>query len=168
MPIGDIILNIVFYIFAGVVVFCSLMVAMSKNIIHSVFALLGVLFSTAAFYAIMGVDFMVAMQILIYVGGILLLIIFAVMLTRGISNINVSNVSSPTIISIFLVFCLFSLMLIITMFHKWAFFMKTTEAITAKIGELLANEYLLPFEILSLVLLAALIGATFLSRKEAK
>jgi len=168
MLLGDIILNILFYLFAIVAMGGALAVAASRNIVRSAFALLAVLFSAAAFYALMQMDFIVAVQILIYVGGILVLIIFAIMLTHKITDINVSNESAPSIVTFFASVCVLFAIVMIILYHKWSVVEKKAEALTAKIGELLANEYLLPFEIISVLLLAALIGAAFLARKEVK
>ena len=107
MAASDIVLNVVFYVFAAGAIGGAVMVATSRNIVRSAFSLLAVLFSVAALYAIMKADFLAAAQILIYVGGILVLIIFAVMLTHRITDVNVSNDSTPGPAAVFAVFCLF-------------------------------------------------------------
>ena len=95
MEISEIVLNVVFYVFAAIVVCSAVAVAWNKNIVRSAFSLLGVLFGAAALYAIMKADFIAAAQILIYVGGIMVLIIFAIMLTHRITDVKVSNESTP-------------------------------------------------------------------------
>ena len=95
MEISEIVLNVVFYVFAEIVVCSAGAVAWNKNIVRSAFSLLGVLFGAAALYAIMKADFIAAAQILIYVGGIMVLIIFAIMLTHRITDVKVSNESTP-------------------------------------------------------------------------
>ena len=94
MEVSEILVNVVFYAFAAVVVIGAFFVAWSRNIVRSAFSLLAVLFGVAALYALMKADFIAAAQILIYVGGILVLIIFAVMLTHRITDVNVSNEST--------------------------------------------------------------------------
>jgi NADH-quinone oxidoreductase subunit J len=168
MSIGEIILNIVFYLFAVIAVLGALGVALFKNIVRSAFALLAVLISAAAFYAILGADFIMAIQILVYIGGILVLIIFAVMLTSKISDINVSNVSTPTAVAFFSVLCIFFTLITVFVSKGWQIVDKTPSYQTEKIGTALMNEYLLPFEIVSVLLLAALIGAAYIVRKEIK
>ncbi|HKS17471.1 MAG TPA: NADH-quinone oxidoreductase subunit J, partial [Planctomycetota bacterium] len=95
MPVSELLLNLVFYLVAAAALGGGVAVALSKNIVRSAFALLTVLFSVAALYALMRADFIVAAQILIYVGGILVLIIFAIMLTHKITDVKLSNESSP-------------------------------------------------------------------------
>jgi NADH:ubiquinone oxidoreductase subunit 6 (subunit J) len=120
MAISELLLNLVFYIVAAAAVGGGLAVALSKNIVRSAFALLTVLFSVAAVYALVRADFIVAAQILIYVGGILVLIIFAIMLTHKITDVKLSNESSPGPVSVTACACVF--ILIVTAFvygFKW-------------------------------------------------
>ncbi len=119
MTSGDIVLNGVFYVFALAAVGGSVAVAISRNIVRSAFALLAVLGAVAAFYAFMRADFIFAAQILIYVGGILVLIIFAIMLTHRITDVKVSNESTPGPAAFFACLCvLFSLIVVIAT-YRW-------------------------------------------------
>jgi NADH:ubiquinone oxidoreductase subunit 6 (subunit J) len=114
MSTEEILVNVVFYLFAAGAVVAAIAVALSQNIIRSAFALLGVLFAAAALYAFMRADFVVAAQIIIYVGGILVLIIFAVMLTHKITDVHASNESVPGPAAVFASLCvLFALVVII-------------------------------------------------------
>ena len=147
----------------------SVAVATSRNIVRSAFALLAVLFSAAALYAVMKADFIAAAQVLIYVGGILVLIIFAVMLTHRVADVRVSNRGLgrwPTLIVITIVGAVMGRALSVANWHHVdpAAPLPTTYAI----GDGLLTSYVLPFELASVVLLAALIGAVVLSRKELK
>src|SRR2546430_13484712 len=74
----------VFYLIALITVVSAGMVAFSRNIIYSAFSLLGTFGGVAGLYVFLGADFVAAVQLLIYVGGILILILFAVMLTHRI------------------------------------------------------------------------------------
>src|SRR5687768_9524918 len=114
MPTSELLLNVVFYIVAAAALGGGLAVALSKNIVRSAFALLTVLFAVAAVYALIRADFIVAAQILIYVGGILVLIIFAIMLTHKITDVKLSNESSPGPVSV--TACLTVFVLIVTAF----------------------------------------------------
>jgi NADH:ubiquinone oxidoreductase subunit 6 (subunit J) len=120
MPVSEIILNVLFYVFAAGAIGGAAAVALSKNIVRSAFALLAVLVSVAAMYALMKADFIAAAQVLIYVGGILVLIIFAVMLTHRITDVKMSNDSGPGLAAACACFCfLFSVVLIILALPKW-------------------------------------------------
>ncbi len=95
MAASEIVLNVLFYAFAAAAVGGAAAVAASRNIVRSAFSLLAVLLSAASMYAIMKADFVAAAQVLIYVGGILVLIVFAVMLTHRITDVRLSNESAP-------------------------------------------------------------------------
>ena len=120
MAASEILLNVVFYALAAGAVGGAVAVAVSRNIVRSAFALLAVLFSVAGLYAVMKADFIAAAQVLIYVGGILVLIIFAVMLTHRITDVKLSNDSTPGPAAFCACLCLlFSLVVVILFTAKW-------------------------------------------------
>jgi NADH-quinone oxidoreductase subunit J len=159
----------VFYLIALVTVVSAGMVAFSRNIIYSAFSLLGTFMGVAGLYVFLGADFVAAVQLLIYVGGILVLILFAVMLTHRITDVQITNRSAGRIPAL-LVIALFLVLLIqIVKATPWARAKEVAyTATTARIGDSFLYDYLLPFELASLVLLGAMIGAVVLSRKEIK
>jgi NAD(P)H-quinone oxidoreductase subunit 6 len=142
-------------------------VAFSRNIIYSAFSLLGAFAGVAGIYVFLGADFVAAIQLLIYVGGILVLILFAVMLTHRITDVKITNRAAGKIPALAIVGVLIGLLVQTIRQTPWA---KAKEVLytptSAKIGDMFLQEYLLPFELASLVLLAALIGAVVLARKE--
>jgi NAD(P)H-quinone oxidoreductase subunit 6 len=159
----------VFYLIAIITVGSAAVVAFSRNIIYSAFSLLGTFAGVAGLYVFLGADFVAAVQVLIYVGGILVLILFAVMLTHRITDVEITNRAAGRLPGL-LVVAVFLVLLIQTIRETpWV---KVKEVVhqptTARIGELFLENYLLPFELASLVLLAAMIGAVVLSRKEIK
>src|SRR5262245_7123871 len=89
---------IFFYMLAGVVVVSAAGVALAPNILYSAFALLGTLAGVAGLYLYLGADFVGIAQLLIYVGGILVLILFAVLLTNRIGEVNASNLSTGLLV----------------------------------------------------------------------
>src|SRR5579863_1403315 len=120
MGASEILLNVVFYVLAAAAIGGAVAVATSRNIVRSAFALLAVLFSVAALYAVMKADFIAAAQVLIYVGGILVLIIFAVMLTHRITDVKLSNDSTPGPAAFCACLCLlFSLVVVILATVRW-------------------------------------------------
>ena len=130
-------LNVFFYLFAAGALGGAAAVALSRNIVRSAFALLAVLVSVAAMYAIMKADFIAAAQVLIYVGGILVLIIFAVMLTHRITDVNVSNDSAPGLAAACACFCLlFSIVLIVVALSRYMVdpFKREAEAVGFQAG----------------------------------
>ena len=159
----------VFYLIAIVTVGSAVMVAFSRNIIYSAFSLLGTFMGVAGLDVFLGADFVAAVQVLIYVGGILVLILFAVMLTHRITDVEITNRAAGRIPAIIVIGVLIYLLITTIQETSWV---KAKEiahaATTGRIGDLFLENYLLPFELASLVLLAALIGAVVLSRKEIK
>src|SRR5215813_11698377 len=83
--------QVVFYLLAAITVGSAAMVAFSRNIVYSTFALLGAFTGVVGIYVLLAADFVAMVQLLVYVGGILVLTIFAVMLTQGIADVSVSN-----------------------------------------------------------------------------
>ena len=159
----------VFYLIALITVVSAGMVAFSRNIIYSAFSLLGTFMGVAGLYVFLGADFVAAVQVLIYVGGILVLILFAVMLTHRITDVEITNRAAGRIPALIIVGVLLYLLIQAIKETPWV---KAKEIVyaptTARIGALFLEQYLLPFELASLILLAAMIGAVVLSRKEIK
>jgi NAD(P)H-quinone oxidoreductase subunit 6 len=158
---------VVFYLVAAVTVVSAAMVAFSRNIIHSAFSLLGTFAGVSGIYVFLGADFVAAVQLLIYVGGILVLILFAVMLTHRITDVKITNRAAGRVPALLIVAILIGLLIQTIRETTWAKAKEIAFAPTAaQIGDLFLQNYLLPFELASLVLLAALIGAVVLARKE--
>lgn len=159
----------VFYLIVAITLGSAAMVAFSRNIIYSAFSLLGTFMGVAGLYIFLGADFVAAVQVLIYVGGILVLILFAVMLTHRITDVEITNRAAGRIPALIVIGVFIYLLVQTVRETPWA---KAKEivyaATTGKIGDLFLDTYLLPFELASLVLLAALIGAVVISRKEIK
>jgi NADH-quinone oxidoreductase subunit J len=161
--------TVVFYLVAAITVVSAAIVAFSRNIIYSAFSLLGTFMGTAGLFVFLGADFVAAVQVLIYVGGILVLILFAVMLTHRITDVEITNRSVGRVPALIIIGVFFALLVQTIGETNWVRIKDLTyQPTTARIGELFLEEYLLPFELASLVLLAAMIGAVVLSRKEIK
>lgn len=159
----------VFYLVAGVTVGSACVVAFSRNIVHAVFSLLGTFAGMAGLYVFLGADFVAAVQILIYVGGILVLILFAVMLTHRIGDVRITNRTVGRIPAILAIALLLAILLQGIRETSWVKIKEIAYSpTTAEIGSLLLADYLLPFQIAAVVLLVALIGAITISRKEIK
>ncbi|MGH7835898.1 MAG: NADH-quinone oxidoreductase subunit J family protein [Candidatus Binatia bacterium] len=161
--------RIVFLVIAAVTIGSAAMVAFSRNIIYSAFSLLGTFAGVAGIYVFLGADFVAAVQILLYVGGILIILLFAVMLTHRITDVRITNRAVGRIPALIVAGVLLFLLVQSVRETSWA---KAHEIVyaptTARIGDLFLETYLLPFELASIVLLVALIGAATLCRKETK
>jgi NADH-quinone oxidoreductase subunit J len=165
MPSFD---TLLFLILAGLALGSAGVVAFSKNIIHSALALLGTFLGVAGMYITLSADFLAATQILVYVGGTLTLILFAVMLTARIEDMKVSNPTQGLIPGVALVGGLLLVLGKVATTTPWALDRQPSNPSTAKLGHAFLSEYLLPFEIGSVVLLAAMIGSVVLARRAVK
>jgi NADH-quinone oxidoreductase subunit J len=157
-----------FFGLAALTLGSAAIVAFSKNIIYSTLALLGTFLGIAGLYITLSADFLSAVQILVYVGGTLTLILFAVMLTSRIEDMKISNPSQGVAVAFGLVTVMLLVLGKVATMTKWPEQAKPPMPSTAKLGHAFLGEYLLPFEIGSVVLLAAMIGAVVLARRAVK
>lgn len=162
--------DITFYLFAIITVFSACIVVFSRNVVYSAFALLFTFFGVAGLYVLLHADFLAVTQILIYVGGILVLLLFGVMLTNKIITVDIKTGSVHAVPAL-LVVALVAGSLSGLFYSTWRNVSTPPSDLvstTPTIGEMLMTTYVLPFEIASVVLLVALIGAAFISRRGGK
>jgi len=162
--------DLIFYLMAGLAMVSAAGVAFSRNIIYSSLALLGTLLGAGGLYVFLNADYVAISQLLIYIGGVLVLILFAVMLTSKISDQKHSNPSVGIMPGLVLLAALLGVLGYVATRSPWltAGALFDAPQTSATIGNLFLREYLLPFEVSSLVLLATLIGAVVIARKEIK
>jgi NADH-quinone oxidoreductase subunit J len=157
--------TLVFYLLAALAIGGGLQVALGRNIVHGAFALLATFLGMAGLYACLGSDLVAVVQLLVYVGGVLVLILFAVMLTARISDVNLSNGSRGMVAGVSAVLCLtFSTIWVALRFPAEDQPTSPTGPTTSAVGDALLGPYVLPFEVISVLLLAALIGAVTIAR----
>ena len=156
--------QIVFWFFAALTVCSAVVVVFHSRIIYSAFALLFTFFGVAALYVYLSADFLAAAQVLIYVGGILTLIIFGVFLTAKITTLDIPDQTHQRYVALIpLILLGIGIFLVIVRTH-WGEVLLNTRPTTEELGELLLTKYLVPFELASILLLAALVGAMRLAR----
>jgi NADH-quinone oxidoreductase subunit J len=164
--------QLVFYLFALLTVGSAIIVVTVKNIVHAAFSLMVTLFSVAGLYVFLQADFLAATQVIVYVGGILVLILFGVMMTSGRLDMTLRLERGQLFWGGLVSLIIFLLLLsVITKTPQWENVDEgaSQEPTTQKIGEMIMQkEFLLPFEIVSILLLVALIGAALISRKEVR
>ena len=159
----------VFSMIAGVICSSALVVAVSRDIVRSAFALIGTFGGVAGLYGFLAADFLMATQLLVYVGGILVLILFAVLLTHRIRESSVTNQSVGLIPAAVLALLFVGLISKVAIFTRWPTGpAMTPNPISGKLGDAFLGHYLLPFELASVVLLVAMIGAVILARREVR
>jgi len=163
--------DLIFLLFAVVSVGAASIVVFSKRIVYAAFGLMLSLFSIGALYIFLSADFLAAVQLVIYVGGIVVLLLFGVLLTAKITTVKVTTKTGSRIWGTIAAAGFFGLILTMILRGSWELLPEKDLAYlpqTESIGELLMTKYLLPFEVASILLLVALIGAMFIIRAESK
>lgn len=159
----------VWFLFATLTAVGAAGAAFSRNLVYSAFALLAALFGVAALFAWLSADYLAITQLIVYVGGILVLFLFAVMLTNRISEVEGSNPVIGARPAAVISLAVFGVLTYVAIGTDWRMLPTTTRSeTTAYIGDMLLSTYLLPFEILSVVILGTLVGAVVMARKEMK
>jgi NADH-quinone oxidoreductase subunit J len=157
---------VVFYALALATVLSAMGVALARNILYSAFSLLGTLAGVAGLYLYLGADFVGVTQILVYIGGILVLILFAVLLTNRIADVRVSNLSAGVLVTAPAALAVLGLLVRMTTRTAWPRVAQPVVApTTARLGDAFLGEYALPFELASVILLTALVGAMVIARR---
>lgn len=162
--------DVVFFVFALITLVSAFIVVFSRNIIYSAFSLLFTFFGVAGLYVLLQADFLAVTQILIYVGGILVLLLFGVMLTNNVINVEIKTGTLQTVPALILVAVVAGSLagLFYSMWKGVGIPLEAARPTTAALGEMLMTSYLLPFEIASVILLVALIGAAMTARRNRK
>ncbi len=160
-------ISLVFFALAFMTIVSSLMVVSSRNIFHSAIFLILALFGVAGLFVLLEAPFLAAAQVLIYVGAIAVLMIFAVMLTARIADptIRYTNEQVPTGLAISLG------LLVIMLYSLWNTPIPVSSGVMTggegqTLGRLFLTQFVLPFEIVSVLLLAALIAALVIAKKD--
>lgn len=156
---------LLFWIFAGLTLGSALVVVLARTLIYSAFALLVTFFGVAGLYVLLGADFLAATQLLVYVGGILVLLLFGVMLTHRIYDLDLRSETTQRLPGLIVAGGLFVVLSTVALRTEWPGVERAPAPTTAPIGRLFLGEYLLPFEAASLLLLVALMGAAMIVRR---
>lgn len=162
--------TIIFYLLAAMTIGCGIIAVSTRQIFRAAIALLFSLVGIAGIYFWMDYEFIAAVQIVVYVGGIVVLIIFSIFLTQQSGEKMPAQKMGRKIFSLLAVFCGFALTIVQIFQHT---FIKTTAPAVGptirNIGEELIsldrNGYALPFEVVSILLLAALIGCIVIAMR---
>jgi NADH-quinone oxidoreductase subunit J len=155
----------VFWVFASLTLLSACVVVLSRTLIYSAFALLVTFFGVAGLYLLLGADFLAATQLLVYVGGILVLLLFGVMLTHRIYDLDLRSGTNQLLSGLIVAAGLFVILTALALRTEWPAAERLPAATTAPIGRLFLSEYLLPFEAASVLLLVALMGAAMIVRR---
>ena len=167
---------IVFIAFAAVTIGGAALLAFTKNIIYAVFLLFVVLFGVAGLYVFYGAEFLAVSQVIVYVGGILVLLIFGVMLTHKLRDLKPRTEIVNFLPGLLVAGGLFAVFFLMVKEIDFAGHALPADGYAwdtgpvgdsdvERIGGATLTRFLLPFELVSVLLLAVLVGAAYLSRK---
>ncbi|WP_221389763.1 NADH-quinone oxidoreductase subunit J [Dyadobacter sp. NIV53] len=161
-----------FYGFSILAIASALFILFSRNLIYAAFALFMAFLGIAALYVLAGADFLAVTQIMVYVGGILVLLIFGIMLTQKTNKEAISSTPNRVEVPLtrviwgFLIgsgaFVFLSYIILSSQFKMNGNIISSKSTIQT-IGVELMTSHLLPFEIAAILLLVALIGAAYLA-----
>jgi NADH:ubiquinone oxidoreductase subunit 6 (subunit J) len=162
----NIVSQLVFILIAALTLIAGFMTVLLRNVFHAGLALVGTFFGVAAIYLLLEAEFLAIVQILIYIGAIAVLILFAVMLTRSLMKSEDSNINSQWAWAALAVSVLFLGMFLVILQVPWVHSGTAIYRDTVPfLGTELLTTYILPFEIVSVLLLATLIGAFIIARE---
>ena len=155
----------IFYVIAlGACIFAFLTV-ISRDIFHSAVWLSMTLLSIAGIYFLLEAEFLGVIQILVYIGGIITLFVFAIKLTARIGDKTIQQANTQLIPAGIASIILLALLLNVIRSNPWVQSQSSAKALALKeIGQSLMTTYVLPFELISLVLLAAMVGAIVIGK----
>ena len=168
----NILIMIIFVILSAFILGAALAVVTVRNIIHSALWLIASFFGVGALYLLMEAEFVAVVQVLVYVGAISILILFAIMLTRHITGEGVRQLYQRWWVALLVAAGLFGLLIVPTVYNfNWEGSQGQAQQPTAissatQLGTAFMREYLLPFELASVLLLVALIGAIVIAFEE--
>lgn len=159
--------DLIFYLFATLTIVSALMVVSSDNIVRSAFYLLATFFGVSGIYVLLGADFVAVTQIMVYIGGILILLLFGVMLTSNITNVEIKKGTAKILPAVIGIGIFLGAVVLVMTRTKWKIQLTEIPQTTSfELGKLLITDYVLVFELLGILLLIALIGAASMARRE--
>jgi len=156
----------IFIMVAVLAVGGAVLTAASQSIINAALGLLLSLMSVAALYVFLNADFVAISQILVYVGGIMVLLLFSIMLSSGASDVMKNNPAMKVFPALVTVVFFIGLAIYALKSARLEFFQGEYAASTRDIGHLFLKEYVLVFELISVLIVVMLVGAGVMLRKE--
>lgn len=167
------VIQVIFGLVAALVIGAAMMVVTVRNVIHAALWLIASFFGVAALYLLLEAEFIAVVQVLVYVGAISILVLFAIMLTRQASGEGVRQLTQRWWLAALLAVALFGAVLVPTVTgHAWNVPSPAPDGLPAslagpvELGRGFVNEFLLQFEVVGVLLTVALIGAIVVAFEE--
>ncbi len=158
--------HITFAVLVFIIITSAAMVAILKNLFHSLLFLTMCFLGIAGIYLLLAADFIAAVHVLIYIGAISVLLMFALMLTHKVMKNDLRQVTTQIWLAIPVTVGLLVILVRVFVFYNWNYSLGKAAPTTGIIGKSLLTDFLLPFELASLLLLAAMVGAIVLAKED--
>lgn len=169
----NVVVTIIFFVLSAVMLTAAVMVVTVKNIIHASLWLIASFFAIGALYLLMEAEFLAVTQVLIYVGAISILILFAIMLTRHVTGEGERQLYNRWWLALIAAGALFGLLIVPVVYnYPWQVVdparagQPVAVASAIQLGAAFMREYLIPFTGVSVLLLVALVGAIVIAFEE--
>ena len=165
--------SILFYVFAVIILGGAIMTITRPNVVHSAIWLISTLVGVAGLYLLQGAEFLAGVQIIVYIGGIMVLFLFVIMLVPVHEEALTRRFASQKWIALFCALAVLAILLVFVVHGVGGLdFPAKGEPLelgsltqnSEEVGYVLFSEYLLPFELASILLLVAVIGAVVMSK----
>ena len=167
MSATDVIVSIVFYVLAALMLVGAVGMVFARNMIRSALLLVMVLSGVAMMYVLLSADFLAVAQLLVYVGAIMVLMLFAIMLTPNQVDLSGGTTQGQKTSAALTAIVVATISVGVVLTHPWNLRASGLNVETAeRIGMLLLNTYVLPFWIASILLTVGLIGAIVIARED--
>ena len=165
---GQWIANVFFYVMAAVAVLAALKMVTTSNVVHAALYLLVVLSAVAGTYVVLGAEFAAVTQVLVYLGAVMVLLLFGVMLTRAKLGDDTELDNEQRWIGALVAAAMFAVMSysVVEAFGADELPLDQTPQTTQQVADEIFSTYIVPFEAQSVLLLAALIGAVVVARRD--
>lgn len=161
MDVNVVLSYVAFFALAGLTLLSALAVVTLRNLLRSALALVVTFIGVAGIYLLLQAEFIAAVQVLLYVGAVTVLILFAIMLTERLMEARLRQFTGKWWLAVPLVVLVLALVVVALLGAVWV--ERPKEALptepVASLGEVLMTRYALPFEIASVLLLVAMVGA---------
>lgn len=158
---------ILIYIFCGMAAFSALFILLTKNVLYAAYFLMSTLMSIAIIFILLNAEFIGVAQLMVYVGGVLVLLIFGIMLTNRVSDEKILSKTHHKTIGSIIGFMLFTFLVWLINSQKAINVSNKASSFDASIktiGQTLMTDYILEFEVIGVLLLLVLIGAAFVAK----
>jgi NADH-quinone oxidoreductase subunit J len=164
---NDPIVFLAFVILAAVMLVSALAVVLLRNIVHCALFLALSFLSVAGLYVLLNAEFLAAVQVLIYAGAVMILLLFAIMLTQRANSPASNPPNSQAALAAVVAVALFGILAVVFTRTNWLIGPSASaQPNTEVLGRALFDYYVLPFEIASVLLLVAMIGAIVIARED--